>query len=372
MPKSSTGRSPRKSRQIQTPPIGTAQRCARWDELDSQERMSVVCNLFVTGRKFADIAGHINKQYQTKVSRESIYPIVLQAIKNKWIRYAPPQNMMMEGQIKSRYDWLMGAKITHTSRFDDVAYHAAEMLVDLLKQMHHQGKTEAHIGFAGGHAIRKVAGLFAELITHSEDHIPQKLTLHALVAGFDVFDPTTDPNTFFTLFQSDKSSGIEFGFVGLHTPPLVKTADYHDLIKVQGIKESYGEADKVDIIVTSASNWSDDHCLLKQYMMKSPHCQRILDENLCVGDMLWRPIGKTSPINALTEIRAMTLFELNQIPALIRKGKHVLLVLGPCVYCEQPKSEILEAILGQREKLITHLVADSRSVRGMLKAQPGT
>ena len=59
---------------------------------------------------------------------------------------------------------------------------------------------------------------------------PPKIVLHAVVAGFDVFEPTTDPNTFFTLFHTGTPPNVEFSFVGLHTPPVSESKDY-DAIK---------------------------------------------------------------------------------------------------------------------------------------------
>lgn len=343
----------------------------RWEQLDQREKISVICNLFVAGLKFTEIAERINDVYQAGVSRESIYPTVLGAIKRGWIRYNPPLEMVLEHQIKSRYPWLIGTKVAHTAQFDEVASYGAEMLIDLLKQLHHQGRDHVHIGFAGGHAMRMVANRFAELIDAAEGNIPRRLTLHALVAGFDVYEPTTDPNTFFTLFHSNKPSGIEFRFIGLHTQPVVKTEDYQNLSKSHGIRESYEEAEKIDIIVTSASNWDDEHSTFRKYMRLSPDCHDLLQEHHCVGDMLWMPIGEKHLVQVRTDIRAMTVMELSQLPQFIGKGKYVLLVLGPCGSCKQTKSEILKAILEQKERLITHLVADSRSVRDMLNRSGG-
>jgi DNA-binding transcriptional regulator LsrR (DeoR family) len=339
-----------------------------WDQMDRKEKISIICNYFIKGLPYTEIARRIASEYKAAVSRESIYPTLVQAVKQGWIRYTPPQHMVLEHQLKERYAWLIGTKVAHTAQFDEVAYYGAESLIDLLKQLHHQGKSHVHIGFAGGHAMRMVANQFAAQIDRSQGNIPRKLTLHALVAGFDVYEPTTDPNTFFTLFESNKPSGIEFRFVGLHTPPVVKTDDYQNLSKQHGIKESYEEAAKIDIIVTSATNWDDDHSTFKKYMQISPNCYDLMEQHHCVGDMLWMPIGWQSLIQARTDIRAMTLMELSQLPQFIAQGKHVLLVLGPCGSCQRTKSQILKAILDQKERLITHLVADSRSVRDMLNS----
>ena len=63
----------------------------------------------------------------------------------------------------------------------------------------------------------------------------------------------------------------------------------------------------------------------------------------------------------------MTLLDLGDLTKFIGDGKAVLLVVGPCRVCNEPRTEILETILGFREHLITHLVADSRSVAGLMQ-----
>ena len=45
----------------------------------------------------------------------------------------------------------------------------------------------------------------------------------------------------------------------------------------------------------------------------------------------------------------------------IREGQHVLLMLGSCGKCKTPKGNILHTILNQKEKLVSHLVVDSRT-----------
>jgi DNA-binding transcriptional regulator LsrR (DeoR family) len=106
--------------------------------------------------------------------------------------------------------------------------------------------------------------------------------------------------------------------------------------------------------------------MLRKYMAKSDKSLKALQNAGCVGDMLWRPLGERGPIETESEIRAMTLVELSDLPKFIAGGKHVLLVLGPCVVCNRPKTEMLRAVLTMPPRLITHLVVDSRSAAGVL------
>lgn len=352
---------------LQKPASHTVPKTVSWGSLDSNEQLSVVCNLFTKCKKVSEIAKYVNEKYHAGLKREAIYPLLMKAVKKKWLRYIPPQEQQLEQDLKIKHNWLSGVRVVHSSQFSDIASCGAEMLLDLLKNYRHPSKKEIHIGFAGGHAMRILASHFAKLLADSETPFQKKLVLHALVAGFNVYEPTTDPNTFFSLFHSDEPHGIQFDFVGLHAPPLVESKEYPKLIKAHGFKESKKEAENIDIIVTSATCWNDEHSTFRKYMNESPGCLNTLKREKCVGDMLWHPLGETKPVEARTKIRAMTLYDLNDLSDFVKKDKNVLLVLGPCAYCNQTKTSVLKAILDQDNQLITHLVVDSRSVRKITK-----
>jgi len=340
----------------------------KWHELNKAEQMSVVCRHFIKGKTLAEIAKAISTDYQIDFKRQSPYKILSNAAKDKWLKYVPPTTYLLNSELKKEYNWLK-SHVVQTSQFEDVAHHGAEQLMEMLKDFKAKGEDEIHLGFSGGHAMRYVALAFEKMVTQPGPSIPKHIVLHAIVAGFDVYDPTTDPNTFFTLFQTPNPAGIVFSYVGLHAPPVISCDQYENIQKLDGIKESYKERDKIDIIVTSSTNLSDQHSLFLKYMSKSKECLDYLNSMNCIGDMLWQPLGPQDPIQHKTNIRAMSIWELNELPGFIKKRKSVLLVIGPCSVCNEPKSDILRAILNQKKKIITHLVADSLSVRGMLSSE---
>jgi DNA-binding transcriptional regulator LsrR (DeoR family) len=337
----------------------------KWQDLSVAEQRSVVCRLFCNGKTLTEIAETVSENYKTDFKRQSPYKILSEAATEKWLTYVPPTTYLLESRLKKKYKWLK-SHVVQTSQFEDVAHHGAEQLLELLRDLKTSNGDEVHLGFAGGHAMKKLANTFSKMVTQPDPTIPKKIVLHAIVAGFDVYEPTTDPNPFFTLFQTPNPAGVEFSFVGLHAPAVVLSERYKEIQKLEGIEESYKEKQKIDIIVTSATNWSDEDSTFRKYMEKSTGCFDMLSSANCIGDMLWQPISPQQIINIKTKIRAMTLLELSELPGLINKGKKVLLVVGACSRCNQPKSDILRAILDQKDKILTHLVADSLSVRGML------
>ncbi len=336
------------------------------------ETLAAVCKYHCQGHSAVEITDLMQKNHGIPMTREEPYQIISFAAHHGWIRFVPPYELGLREGLKKQYHWLEDVQCVHTSVFDDVGYRGAEMLLELLQKRHRSpySKKEVHIGFAGGNSMRKLAQIFMYMLRQPIEGLPEKAVFHAMGAGFDVFDPTTDPNAFFTYFVKDHSMQIDTDFVGLHSPAFVKNEGFKELKAMDGIREAYTEVDKLDIIVTSGSVWSDEHNLLRKYMSKSRRALSALKNAGCVGDMLWRPVGKNGPIEIETEIRAMTLLELSDLPRFIsEKRVNVLLVIGPCGGCNEPKSEVLDVILNCNPRLITHLVVDSRTARGVLKPQ---
>jgi len=344
----------------------------RWTDLTKGEQFSEVWHLFRQGVPVNDIAKQLHAEFDAPASfnRGSTYNMIRTEAEANRLRYIPKPSVALAGDLHARFPWLKKIEVAHTTRFEDVAYRGAEMLITSLKQVDWISKKEVHIGFAGGHAMRLLVQTFARMLSETDDELPQKMVFHALVAGFDVLEPTTDPNTFFTLFQDETKFSTKFSFVGLQAPPRVQAEQYTSLRESDWFKDSYKHANKLDIIVTSAANWSDKDSTFRKSMKRSANCFEVLDQADCAGDMLWLPIGPDGPLEVETEIRSMTLLELKQISDYVQKGKHVYLVLGPCAGCKQLKTEILSAILTSKSKLISHLISDTGTVREVLRKFP--
>ena len=340
-------------------------------DLDRTQKAALVCKYFCEGHPPTEIRELLETNHGITILREDPYRYLAYAASQHWIRFVAPHEHTLREALISRYGWLQGMDVVHTAVVDDVAFHAAEMLIGLV-QLHRRppyNQTAVHVGFAGGHAIRRLAQIFADLMRQPRDDLPATVVFHAMVAGFDVEDPTTDPNAFFTYFVKDPAIQVETRFVALHAPPMVETRQLETLRRMAGLMEAFEKARELDVIVTSASSWSDScsHSMLRKYMGQKPVSLRKLEQAGCRADMLWRPLGETGPIDTTTAIRAMTLMELSELRGFIEAGKHVLLVLGPCGTCNALKTQALETVLNLKEPLITHLAVDSRTAAALLR-----
>lgn len=335
------------------------------DTLEWIEAVSLACRYHCAGWTAAEIKTQMDEKHGIKLRREDPYLMIWWAAANEMIQFVPQLEHNLGRCIRKLHPALDDVEVVQTYFFDDVADRGAAMLLRLV-QKHHRAnpfESEVHVGFAGGYSMWKLARAFAQLLKSPVENLPKTLVFHSLVSSFDPQDPRTDPNAFALYFMTGRESLIETRFVGMPAPGVLHECQVGDLKELPGIRSAYDARHEIDIIATSASLWSDHDSMLYKHMKASDTSFNALQDAGCIGDLLWRPIGSEGPIEITTEMRAMTLFELSELPELIRSGKHVLLVLGPCGGCNRPKGEILQAILDAEEPLISHLVVDTRSAR---------
>jgi hypothetical protein len=95
-----------------------------------------------------------------------------------------------------------------------------------------------------------------------------------------------------------------------------------------------------------------------------------------VADILWQPLSFEGPIELDTDVKAMTLVKLEELPELIAGGMKVLLTLGPYgdkgSHKGSHKGDVLMAALGGPSRaarpLFTHLVCDHRTAGSVVRA----
>ncbi len=339
------------------------------DKFLHDELLSIVCKYFCSGMPVAEIREKILEKLGISLNREEPYRLLSFAAQRRWLRYQAPLTYEIADKITEKYSWLKGVKVVRTGVSDDISFHVAETLLDYVCNLSQvrSANSEVHIGFAGGKALRRTARHFSEMLQRPRENLPKSIVFHAIVAGFNVTDPSTDPNGFFTYFAGDSALQVQTSFMGLPAPGIVKSSEMSKLRTIPYMREAFDCVKKIDIVVTSAGgHWQDGHSGFYSMLRKaSPHTLEQLDKAGCIADMMWQPLGKNGPLMVNTEMRTVTLMELNDLPEFIKRGKAVLLLLGPCGDCGGPKGDVLRAILA-KPKLITHLVVDSRSGREFL------
>ena len=333
-------------------------------ELLREETISLVCSALAGGYPPAGIPALLLAERKLNVSREQVWRLITYAFQQRWVRYHPPLHLELQERMRGAFPFLRQIKVVKTATLDAIASQGAAVLMDLMRRhvKENSRPQEYHCGFAGGGVLRRMARALAEEIQRNPAGLPKEIVFHAIVSGFNMHDPTTNPDSFFAYFGADQELPVSTSFVGLLAPGLVRRGEMEKLKKVHSIKAAFERVSEINAFVTSVGHWTGNHSgLCKMYLEHSQRSYNVLCEAGAVADLMWRPLAPSGPVLIPSDVRAMTLLELDALPGFIAKGKRVLLVCGPCSVCRGPRADALKVVLEQRESLITDLVVDHRS-----------
>jgi DNA-binding transcriptional regulator LsrR (DeoR family) len=318
----------------------------------------------------SDIKQRLKEKHDIEISRERVYVLVSKAAANGHLRYVAPEAIDLAQRMKRAYEFLTDVTIVRTGNAADISVHVAQTILKIMKE--HRGE-KFSIAFAGGSLLRQTAKWLSTLLREMDpDALPRELVVLALSSILDYREMTSQPNAIFTYFSEDYALPLKVSFVGLPAPGLV-TGKQMGVLKrdYPDIRKAFERREEIDVLVTSAGGcWQLGHsALYKIYKTSAPKSLAELNKAGCIGDVMWRPFGSTGPLKVETERRALTLVELWDLPGFIKRRKRVILSMAPCGSCGRNKAEILGAILANTPPLITHLIADSGSVRPILPAR---
>jgi DNA-binding transcriptional regulator LsrR (DeoR family) len=363
-------------------------------DFDRYEKETVAAQLLCEGWTFGEMEDVARRRFVSYkgVNRSELYRLANRAANDRLIHFRPPYHLDYEHRIGVMHKELDRVTVVRTESPKDVAQLGAKTLLGLVQRRteeianergskrnrknkkekkKEEDKIEVHIGFAAGVAMRELAAAFADLLRQPFDFLPDKVVCHSLVGGFDPNEPSTDPSTFFAVLCEDPGLQVEIEIVWLAIPAMFIGEPWEILVEQKAIQEARQATEKIDIVVTSAADWRDEHSLYFRSLeaLSQNGGQQLRDQG-CVGDILCQPLSMEGPLQGQTGLQAFSLLELRELPELIRRGKKVLLVLGPCAECNKPKGVLLDAVLSQKEPLITNLVVDSRTAAEFVSRHP--
>ncbi len=332
------------------------------------EVLSIISRYFCNGHPPAEILELINNEYGIELRREEPWDLLASAANRGWFHYSPPFEMELRGKLRDRYG--LDVDVVRTGVSDDVSRCGADALLRFVKARAAMGRTKVHIGFAGGRALMQTARFLADRLRRETGQLPEKIVFHAVVAGFNPENPTTDPNAFFSYFDAE-TMPVKTGFVGLPAPALLSTHDLKTLSNIKAIKAALIRKAELDIIVTSAGgHWQDGHSGLSRAYRD---LDLPVDDAGWIGDMMWQPLSAKGPVDLRSvEPRALTLLTLKELGEFIAADKKVLLLLGPCGECRRPKANVLQAVLNWKSRIVTDLILDSQTAREVVRLAEST
>jgi len=300
------------------------------------------------------------------MSREKVYELIREARRRGFFQILPPLEIELRDRLDLAYG--KGFHVAHITELDHLAVAAAKVVAKLISNLHREGRKEVHVGLGAGHTSRLVARHLAVRLRAAEQ-LP-KLTFHALTSGFHVTEPHTAPVSFFGFFEAIPA---EISYVGLFAPAFANTREWKRMRDGVGVKESFEQAKKIDIVLTSLGSPSHDHGDFFDFMkMGSQEGLEALKASGWIGDVQYRPYSAAGPILIDAQVRAVTLFEIEDLVQLAaRPDKHVVLVAGPCSVCKESRANaILPLLLQPKLKVWKNIVTDVKTARELLAEAP--
>ena len=325
-----------------------------------------VCCQFMADRPLKEIQAWLQSAGVQNASREMVYKLVRQGVQANFIQLCAPLANTLEHELSERF---CGVDITVLDVAGErakqgVASHGAHKVLELVMKLASEGKTRVQIGMGAGRLTQDFAGYFAQLL-RSAPGLPT-LILQALSSGFFVQRPETAPVSFFSLFKN--LDHIEY--IGLFAPAWVDCQDYPTLKHNPGVKEAFELAANLDIVVTSFACADDAHGLYTSFIHEygkdeNIHALRAAD---WIGDILWQPFSSVGPIHIDCGVRAVSLFELEELVKFAATpGKHVVCFAAPCSVCGENKAAALLPLLENPQlRAFNHLVMDKETAQAIM------
>ena len=385
--------------------VGVSELRRTYRDLDDEERFSLAARLFCAGKSPSQIQKQLSERFGgDTIRREEPYRLLQLAAALGYFHYRPPLEDQLGEKLADDWD-LDGAHVVQTAVLEDVATHAARVLLDLIQEGWALKREEAasrgglvddrdeetgtiRIGFAGGRTVLKIVRAFVELLKREDPYeVPPVLGFHTACTGIDYHDPSTDPNAFLTHLLRIRGIDTRTFAVPYQAPPILRPEVRELLEEEPEMRKAARSFKDVDILVTAGSSWriveiagsgemraavdpkvapkSDEEDQNRDpkdpdplYTIYSQLKSLMLDRDKkgyndliragTVADMLWQPLTFNGPADVDTKVKAMTLAPLKRIPEFIGRGKKVLFALGPYEGGHH-KGDVLLAALGAGE-----------------------
>lgn len=345
--------------------------------LTPRERFAAIVAEFVSAGGNTDRVAEALKQAFPSGgwTRESIYADLRTGLASGYVTVDTIRGEL--GQKLRDRAALRSATVISTAYMEQVAAVAARRLLVILADMRETApgrpddpENVVRIGFASGHTMSRVARSLAQLLLTTDLAIPYRLQFHALSSTFDIRKLHEDPNFFLARFDEPAIAAhceSAITFVGLAAPSLIESSDLERFRAGPGMSVATAEAKRLDILVTGASDLDDPRSTMFEFYKKEKAEKDRLQEQGCVGHLLYLPIGPKGPIDP-SHLRFVmpTALNLAQVAELAKGGTRVMLVTGPTKYTTEKETrlgpkKIVATILSLRPSLITDLVVDERT-----------
>jgi DNA-binding transcriptional regulator LsrR (DeoR family) len=345
-----------------------------------------VAELFIDVRKTAtEVVSQVHKEYvvRGRVTRETVYDIVDEAIARRFVQMTPPVDRLLAERLEKKYPNITAAT-THVVQMagpqddDKVAKIAADLAFQSLREIKAGCPNRpVGIGLGPGRATRDFCLHFSHLLQNNPDAPAVRLV--AISGGGPSYSPEFASTSFFNLFPGQlfardgtlpEDDRLK---IGLFSESLVKTKNFEAIKACVGVKEAVAAAASgiIDLVVTAMGDIDDPHDLLARSLVQSGvDLNELRARTGMVGNVQYRPYSDQGPIKENPEDwRAVTLFEIDDLVRLAsQRHKHVILIARQCGMCGKSRARAVRPLVSlPHMKVFSHLVVDSKTAGELLQ-----
>ena len=322
--------------------------------------------------KMEAIADQVSREFgeELALTRESLYPLVEEAVRRGFVRLMPPVNRALRQKLVQSFPGLAAAKVNvvETAGPDDnakVAAVAAEKAFVALRRIAKaKGGKPVGIGLGPGRATLEFCGFLNDRLKLLDEEL--KLRLVAITAGCPATMLKYAPISFLNHFPEH----LVESKLGLFAETLVPAGEFEDLRGHTGIKDAFNAKEDIDLVVTAMGDFDDPHDLLSLFLRDSKVDLKALRRRGWLGNVQYRPFTAKGPVKETgKELRAVTVFELEDLVNLAKdRSKEVILMARQCGLCSRPRAGALRALLSNPGlRVFSRLVLDRATAAEVLK-----
>ncbi len=322
--------------------------------------------------KMDAIADQVNKEFgqPLKLSRQSLYPLVGEAVRRGIMRLVPPVSRVLRDDLVRKVPTLAAdeVNVVATSGPDDGAKVAALAAEKALAALVRIAKAKAGkpvgLGLGPGRATLEFCRVLGPRLKFLAEDV--RLRLVAITAGCPATMLENAPVSFLNLFPE---SHVE-SKLGLFAETLVRAREFKALAGHTGVKEAFAAKPDVDVVASAMGDFQDPHDLLSVFLKDAGRDITALRRRGWLGNVQYRPFDANGPVHEdPDDLRAVTVFELEDLVKLARdRHKEVILMVRQCAFCPRPRVAALRALLSTPAlKVFSHLVLDRATATELLK-----
>jgi DNA-binding transcriptional regulator LsrR (DeoR family) len=321
-----------------------------------------------------EVARELNESWLARgvdfeIGRQQVYAALAEARRRGLLQLTPPTHARLQELVCARFGQdarHVRVVATESRQIEMVSRAAAELVLELILGLQRQGKTRVQLGFGAGWTPRVVAYQLAALLRSTPD--APDLVIRAISTGMAHEQVISAPVTFFGFFEA---AARKVEYVGMFAQPFVPWDGFAAASRQPGVREAFAERGAIDIVVSALASGHDEHSGLRTIARKQGYLPQ-LEAAHWVGDVQHLPYSNRGPITGVGE-RPFTLFDLKQLGAAVKQGRHVVLVSPLCAACSRTRADALLPLLTVPAlKIWTHLVTDIPTARQLLELGRGS